>query len=80
MVLGALEWILRLRGMCNVKHYLDDFVVVGTPRSLECKENLDTMPCTCRELNLPLAEEKSVGPATLLDFSGIELDTVQMEI
>jgi len=54
--------------------------VVGTPRSLECKENLDTMPCTCRELNLPLAEEKSVGPATLLDFLGIELDTVQMEI
>ena len=79
-VADALEWILRLRGVRNVKHYLDDFIVVGPPRSLECKENLDTMRCTCRELNLPLAEEKSVGPATLLDFLGIELDTVQMEI
>jgi len=54
-VADALEWILRLRGVRNVKHYLDDFIVVGPPRSLECKENLDTIRCTCRELNLLLA-------------------------
>jgi len=79
-VADALEWILWLRGVRNVKHYLDDFIVYGPPRSLECKENLDIMHCTCRELTLPVAEEKSVGLATLLDFWALKLDTVQIEI
>ena len=83
-VADAVEWILRSRGggggVRDVEHYLDDFITVGPPRSPVCNENLDIVGDTCRELNLPLAEEKRVGPVTLLDFLGIELDTVQMEI
>jgi len=67
-VADAFEWILRLRGMRNVKHYLDDFIAVGPPRSLECKENLDIMRCTCRELNLPQAEEKVLAQPPFLSF------------
>ena len=35
---------------------------------------------TCEELGLPLEAEKQVGPATCLDFLGIELDTIHMQI
>ena len=77
-VADAVEWVLRLRGVCDVEHYLDDwrFITVGP----ECKENLDIVCGTCRELNLPLVQEKRVGPVILLDFGGIELNTVRMEI
>ena len=62
------------------KGYLDDFIVVGPPKSLRCQEELSIMCCTCEELGLPLAAEKQVGPATCLDSLGIELDTIRMEI
>ena len=79
-VADACEWILGQRGLRRVRHYLDDFIVVGPPDSPKCQEDLDIMCHTCGELGLPLAEEKQVGPSTQLVFLGIELDTVHMEI
>ena len=35
---------------------------------------------TCRELGVPLATHKSVGPTTCLTFLGIEIDTLAMEL
>ena len=34
----------------------------------------------CEELNSPLAEEKKVGQAVCLDFVGIEVDTMAMQL
>jgi len=34
----------------------------------------------CEELNSPLAEEKKVGPAVCLDFVGIEVDAMAMQL
>ena len=79
-VADACEWILGHRGLYQVRHYLDDFIIVGPPNSSKCQEDLDTMLHTCEELGLPLAEEKQVGPSTRMVFLGLELDTVQMEI
>lgn len=78
-VADACEWILKQRGLRWVRHYLDDFIVLGPPGAPTCQEHLDTMCQTCTELGLPLAEEKQVGPTTCLDFLGIELDSVKME-
>ena len=79
-VADACEWILRQWGLHQVRHYLDDFIVIGPPKSSRCQEELSIMCHTCEELGLPLAAEKQVGPTTCLDFLGIELDTVHMEI
>ena len=38
------------------------------------------MPEICQELRLPVAEEKDEGPATSLQFLGLEVDTKTMEI
>ena len=35
---------------------------------------------TCEELNFPIATEKMEGPAVVLPFLGIELDTVAMQL
>ena len=74
-VVDACEWILWQWGLHQVRHYLDDFIVVGPPKCLRCWEELSIVCRTCEELGLPLAAEKQVGPATCLDFLGIELDT-----
>ena len=59
--------------------YLDDFLTMGPPGSHECSRNLETLKQVCHLLGIPLALEKVLGPATLLDFLGIILDTTRME-
>ena len=66
--------------MAWVDHYLDDFIVLGMAGTEECAEGLAVVWRVSRELGVPLAEEKSEGPATVLTFLGIEIDSVQGEI
>ena len=63
--------------MIWLDHYLDDFIVVGSPKTTECHQiALDT----CCRLGFPVADEKTVGPATLITFLGIEVDSVGMQL
>lgn len=34
----------------------------------------------CTELNIPLAEDKTLGPVSVLTYLGLEIDTVNMHI
>ena len=77
---GALEWILRSRSVCHVIHYLDDFLLLGHPNSDKCAIALHTTLANCRELGVPLAADKVEGPAPLLTFLGIELNTLTMSL
>lgn len=76
----ALEWILRSRGVRNVIHYLDDFLLLGAPGSSECNQALLTTLSTCQELGIPLASHKVEGPTTCLTFLGIELDSSSLSL
>jgi len=58
-------------------HYLDDFLTMGPPDSLECVHHMQAI---CREAGLPLEPEKTVGPAMTLIFLGIELDSLSLQI
>ena len=61
-------------------HYLDDFITVGRPASIECTNNLSIIK-QCRDITgTPLEQEIIEGPTTCLPFLGIELDTEAMEI
>ena len=59
--------------------YLDDFLCLGAPDSDECLRALCTLIGVCEKLNIPLAEQK-VGPAVCLNFVGIEVDMVAMQL
>ena len=76
----ALEWIIKQQGVQILLHYLDDFITIGPPDSEECARSMQKFSELCGELGVPVAEEKTVGPATCLTFLGIEVDTEQLEL
>ena len=79
-VADGLEWILHTRGGCESIHYLDDYLLLGSPGSTECAESLDLAESTCEALGVPLALEKREGPTHRLVFLGIELDSSKLEL
>ena len=79
-VADGLEWVLRQNGVRHVFHYLDDFIVIGSPNSPECAQALATLNRLCLHLGIPIAEHKRDGPATCLTFLGIEVDTRAFEL
>ena len=68
---------LRHHGVSWCTHYIDDFLTIGNPNSMECMTNLEVILETCERLRGPLKLE---GPSMILTFLGITLDTVCMEI
>ena len=38
-----LVWCIRDQGVKHIRHYLDDFITVGSPGSMECAANLAVM-------------------------------------
>lgn len=79
-VADAIQWMAIQNGVDRLYHYLDDFICVGPPSSDTCGKDLETVRATCEDLGVPIAEEKSVGPSTILTFLGIELDTRIMQL
>ena len=75
----ALEWIAKqkLQIPCCI-HILDDFLILARTEN-QCRMLLQRFLHLCAELGVPIADEKTVGPASCLSFAGIELDSVSME-
>ena len=76
----GLIWILQSHGVSPSLHYLDDFLLLGAPNSTNCASALHTTLSICGELGVPIAEEKTEGPTTILTFLGIEIDTVNLQL
>ena len=79
-VADALEFIIRRKGVEEIGHYLDDFIVLGPPGSSLCQSYLDKSLETCDEVGFPVADGKTEGPATVIPFLGIEVDTDKLEL
>ena len=74
----SLEWIARSRFQnVVVLHILDDFLFIA-PTAQACQLALDRFVIICRDIGVPLAPDKTVGPVRILDFAGIRLDTIDM--
>ena len=65
-------------GACAVLHILDDFLFIAKSEE-QCRSDLNNFLTMCNYLGVPLAPEKTVGPATVLQFAGITLDSVRQE-
>ncbi|KAM9319746.1 uncharacterized protein PAF06_004160 [Gastrophryne carolinensis] len=73
-----LEWVIKERaGLGSVTHYLDDFLCVGPGGTRICDLLLATMLNVFGDFGVPVAHDKTEGPATVIKFLGIEIDTVQ---
>ena len=74
----AVEWVAKNKLFIDlILHLLDDFFLAAKTHQL-CKKQLDLFLSLCDFLNIPMAPDKTVGPATVLSFAGIELDSVAM--
>ena len=67
-------------GVDRVGHYLDDFVLVGPLGSRDCSRFLQVALRVCRDSGFPVAEEKTVGPTTLIPLLGMVLDSEWVEL
>lgn len=73
-----IEWVVKDKiSSPHITHYLDDYLIADPRDTPTCAERLRVFQETAAELGVPLAEEKTEGPATRLTFLGIQLDTVQ---
>ena len=72
-----IEWVAKkVSGSDLISHYADDFVLVGLPGGgkQSCNHLVKCFEGVCRDLGVPLAEEKSVGPVSKLVYLGLEID------
>ena len=75
----ALEWLAMNRlGASGVLLILDDFLSIADSHD-KCHADLTNFLSMCEYIGVPIAQEKTVGPATTLQFSGITLDSVLQE-
>ncbi|XP_041438056.1 uncharacterized protein LOC121399992 [Xenopus laevis] len=71
-----LHWLLYKRsGSSAIAHYLDDFLIVGPRYGDNCQKTLVIFLQLLKDLGVPVAEEKTVLPTTILTFLGIEIDS-----
>ena len=79
-VADALNWHLLQAGIRYLLHYLDDFIIIGSPDSMECQAALAVLDHSCQLLGVPIAEHKRDGPTTCLTYLGIIIDTSAGEL
>ena len=71
---------MYLEGATSICHYLDDYFSCGSATSDECQRNLDTMLSVCSDTGMKVNMSKVFGPSTTLEFLGIVIDSVKMEL
>ena len=76
---SALEWVAKTKlGVAEMVHYIDDFLFLAES-STKCTADMNAFISLCEQMGVPLAPKKTQGPATVLSFLGIILDTEKLE-
>ena len=64
----------------SLLHYLDGYLLISSlHKEEEAKADFKKSKAVCNYLGVPWNEPKSFPPATIMVFSGIELDTMKLE-
>ena len=71
-----LQWIVEKESNSkHIDHYLDEFLFAGASDSSDCKDLMNCFEVICRKLGVPIANEKTEGPCTVLEYLGLTIDT-----
>ena len=79
-VADMLAWAVHCSGVRYVLHYLDDFLLLGSPGSSEADLALMSATHTFQTVGIPVADHKTEGLATALSFLGILIDTNRFQL
>ena len=75
----AVEWVAHNKLKIDyILHLLDDYLLVAPSMQL-CQQQLELFLSLCTYLGIPIAPEKTCGPATSMFFAGIELNSILWE-
>ena len=80
MMANALEWACQREGVCNSMHYLDDFLLMGSPCLQQCADYLSILRSVFHRLGVEIVEQKTVGPSSSVVFLGIKIDADNHEL
>jgi len=64
----------------TLDHYIDDFILCGRKGTGDCRKLIAHFNSTCSELGVPINDEKSEGPTTVMTFLGLVIDSDNMLI
>lgn len=67
-------------GISTLDYYLDDFLFAGAAETNDCQLLISKFCDVASELAVPIAENKIVGPTTVLTFLGLDIDTNSMMV
>lgn len=77
------NWICNLNGVQNLRHYVDDYITVGTAGSNQCAIAVQTILKVFKALGIPVNTDKFAlegTPTTTIKFLGINIDSVKQII
>ena len=78
-----IEWVVRKESNSNkIIHYMDDFFFCGSEGGSisACKHLVGCFETICAHFGIPLSKDKSVGPVTVIEFLGLEIDSVKQQV
>lgn len=77
----ALHWIIDRHIPGTIRHYLDDYLPIFPPTTTlqEAENALEWIQALGNQLGLSFQTSKTLGPATCIEFLGLELDSEAME-
>ena len=78
-VADALQWILSIKGVKNLLHYLYDFIFVSKSKE-DAMANKQILLHNFSKLEVPLEPSKLEGPVTCLSFLGIKVDSETLQL
>ena len=77
----AICWIASNNyGVQTIFHLLDDFLSVDIPDACTGARPMAIVSLVFDRLHIPLAKDKCTGPTTCLEYLGIILDSVKMDV
>ena len=71
-------WIINNKYNLVAIHYSDDYLLISPAVFVLALQQSHTMLEVFRFLNIPVAEDKLLGPANVLPYLGIDIDTISM--
>ena len=73
------HWVVASKSVLEtLVHYLDDFLFAGESFTQNCAKLMEILVEVCKELGVPLAEDKTIGSTTQIILLGMEIDVILM--
>ena len=79
MVSDALAYLVQNKTGDELVNYLDDFLFIALLACI-CNQNLEVFLELCRNINMPISEEKTEGASTCLVFLGLLINTIDQTV